>query len=211
LRQSTKLRLHGLPTNFVYSNPSISSLTAFVLSLFANYGGADVQNLQKDVKHMEAMVEKYSSAFASRSVRDDAASRPAVCEVVLLTGTTGRLGSHLLAQLAMRPDVKTVYALNRVSAGSLEERQRAIFESWRLDTGLLDSGKIVLLTADLTRPFFGLMKDVYNEVKTIMHPIHLAFVFTCAFVGRYKTRLQASFIMVSRAVSVKHAQFLNFL
>jgi len=89
--------------------------------------------------------------FSSRQVREDSASTSAVCDVVLVTGTTGRLGSQLLAALATRPDVKTVYALNRAPASDIEERQRKAFESWGLDPEILHSGKIILLTADLAK------------------------------------------------------------
>jgi len=123
---------------------------------------------------MEAMVEKYSSSFSSRQVREDAASTSAACNVVLVTGTTGRLGSHLLAALATRPDVKTVYALNRAPASDIEERQRKTFESWGLDTEILRSGKIVLMTADLAKPFFGLAEDVYSEASPTVIPWHLS-------------------------------------
>ena len=153
---------------------------------------------------METMVEKYSSSFSYRNAGEDATSTQAVCEVVLLTGTTGRLGSHLLAQLAKRPDVKTVYALNRASASDLMERQRKTFESWELDTELLRSRKIVLLTADLAKPLFGLTETIYNEVRMIPNLTASDILLTSLLIDRYKTVLQASSTMVNQIVF--HAQ-----
>jgi len=196
--------LHGLPNNVIYTNPSISSLTAFILGLFSDGESANVPHRQKGVKHMETMVEKYSSSFSYRNAGEDATSTQAVCEVVLLTGTTGRLGSHLLAQLAKRPDVKTVYALNRASASDLMERQRKTFESWELDTELLRSRKIVLLTADLAKPLFGLTETIYNEVRMIPNLTASDILLTSLLIDRYKTVLQASSTMVNQIVF--HAQ-----
>ena len=45
LRQSSRVALHALPANFVYDNPTIAALTAFILRLFSAGadGGADAE------------------------------------------------------------------------------------------------------------------------------------------------------------------------
>jgi nucleoside-diphosphate-sugar epimerase len=48
--------------------------------------------------------------------------------VIVITGTTGGLGSHLLERCLADPHVERVYALNRPSAnGSLLAKQRDAF------------------------------------------------------------------------------------
>lgn len=88
--------------------------------------------------------------------------------MVLMTGTAGRLGSHLLAQLLQRQDVVRVYALNHESLGSvdtLEKRSREAFDQWSLDLLLLAGGKVSFHVVGLTRPCFGLSEGMYNEVR----------------------------------------------
>ncbi len=89
-------------------------------------------------------------------------------ETVLVTGTTSRLDSHLLAQLLAREDVVRVYALNRESSGSVEklqQRSRDAFVQWGLDESLLDSGKVSFHAADLAKPYFALGESLYEEVR----------------------------------------------
>lgn len=113
------------------------------------------------------MVEKYSVDFpVHRSGGVDGAN--SVDEVVLLTGTTGRLGSHLLAQLLAKPSVTKVYALNRAAKGSIAGRQHDAFVHWGLDEALLSGEKLVLAKADFSKSDLGIGEDLYNEVRFIL-------------------------------------------
>lgn len=149
-----------LPSSFVYINPTISALTSFILSLFSS----DVQNTASTPECvMQAMVDKYSADFPVHNSRGAPAAK-VLDEVVLVSGTSGRLGAHLLAQLLVKPSVVKVYALNRPSRQNVLERQLKAFENWELDVRLLAGGKVVLLEADFTKPDFGLGETLYNEV-----------------------------------------------
>ena len=100
---------------------------------------------------------------------NDQEGRASTSETVIVTGTTGRLGSHLLAQLLARKDVQHVYALNRATASStksLDVRSREAFRMWGLDESLLDSGKVSFHVANLTQPQLGLEVGVYEAVRS---------------------------------------------
>ncbi len=123
---------------------------------------------------MRALLEKYSAGL-ERRFPEKAANGHAnghangTAEIVLVTGTTGRLGSHLLAQLLQRPDVVRVYALNRESSGSvaaLEKRSREAFKQWGLDESLLSGGKVSFHAVDLAKPNFALSEELYHEVSS---------------------------------------------
>ncbi|KAL6303205.1 male sterility protein-domain-containing protein, partial [Sparassis latifolia] len=89
-------------------------------------------------------------------------------KTILVTGTTGRLGCHLLSQLLQRPDVIRVYALNRNSQGSdvaLRARQQEAFKTWGLDVGLLNSEKLMLMASELPKRYMGLSKERYDEIR----------------------------------------------
>lgn len=160
----------------MYQHPTIEALAAYVLSLAkgtaasaqSHTGAADTEanaNAAK-IDAMHAMLRKYSS-----DLRKHVAS-PSRCdeeegdggEVVLVTGTTGWLGSLMLAELLQDPTVKRVYALNR-KVGLTRERQVRAFEEKGIDVKLATSNKLVLLDADLTVEGFGLCGSVFEEVR----------------------------------------------
>ena len=124
---------------------------------------------------MKALLEKYTAGLdAIGSERKENVGhaiylRGNLLETVLVTGTTGRLGSHLLAQLLARPDVVRVYALNRQplgSAKSLEVRSREAFKLWGLDESLLSDRKLLLLECNLAKSRLGIEHAVYEEVRS---------------------------------------------
>ncbi|TFY82198.1 hypothetical protein EWM64_g1812 [Hericium alpestre] len=177
LRQANKHQ--GLPNNIVYAHPTITSLTAYVLSLFSTSAGqSDAEIVAEKTQNMQAILDKY--------VKDLPTHKPAQNglgssedEVILVTGTTGRLGSHLLKQLLDRPSVTKVYALNRASTfqADLKERHKKNFTEWGLDEQLLDSNRVEFLTADLAKPKFGLEPEVYGKIqKSVTGIIHNAWL-----------------------------------
>ena len=86
--------------------------------------------------------------------------------VILLTGSTGGLGSYLLASLLSHDDVATVYAFNRPSKTSIiQDRQRAAFEDRGLDTALLDSEKLIHVEGDASQPSLSLDDRTYAKIR----------------------------------------------
>ena len=118
---------------------------------------------------MRTLLETYSGGLVYRfpALVNGQDGRTSTSETVIVTGTTGRLGSHLLAQLLARKDVQHVYALNRATASStksLDVRSREAFRMWGLDESLLNSEKVSFHVANLTQPQLGLEVGVYEEV-----------------------------------------------
>jgi thioester reductase-like protein len=86
--------------------------------------------------------------------------------VVLLTGSTGGLGSYLLASLLSREDVAVVYPFNRSSkTGTTQHRQHTAFEDRGLDTALLDSTKLIYVEGDAAQPNLSLDDRTYAEIR----------------------------------------------
>ncbi|KAI0430279.1 acetyl-CoA synthetase-like protein [Xylaria sp. FL1042] len=89
---------------------------------------------------------------------------------VLLTGSTGSLGSYLLDALYHAPRVQRIICLNR--AGDAKSKQegaapaRGLFPSW-------DARRVSFLQADLSAPFLGLSPGEYQTlVDGVTHVIH---------------------------------------
>ncbi|KDR70335.1 hypothetical protein GALMADRAFT_36789, partial [Galerina marginata CBS 339.88] len=100
-------------------------------------------------------------------------------DVVLVTGTTGALGSYLLAELVSNPEVSRIYALNRPHSShlwELEKRQeKSLLEKGMEANSILGSDKVKLLEADVALPRFGLGDEVYKAMRSsVTHIIHNA-------------------------------------
>lgn len=118
-----------------------------------------------ETQNMLAVVEQKVHALAAVDLQQiNRDSSP--YETIVVTGTTGALGSYLLEELLINDAVGKIYALNRHSSSrTLLERQQAAFKDHDIDIDLLNSQKLVLLEADLVFSCLGLPNDVYEEVK----------------------------------------------
>lgn len=173
LRNSAKVETRNVPNNFVYQHPTVQQLSDFVFSIVS--GGSSKTSTLTGVDAMHAMLEKYSTEFP---IHTPLMSHPEG-RAVLLTGSTGGLGSNLLAQLVVHPDVTRVYLLNRKSqdGSSLKDRQRRALIDRGLPSDLLESGKAVLLEGDQGKINFDLPSDTYQMVSNVSLILNIAYRF----------------------------------
>ncbi|KAH9911161.1 uncharacterized protein B0H18DRAFT_945218, partial [Fomitopsis serialis] len=177
IRESTKVNINTIPDGFVYDNPTISRIGSFMSTVARSTNGKEhLGSSTPRIDSMHAMVAKYTADYPTfLSDHNVPSSNPA--DVVLVTGTTGSLGCHLLAQLAANPDIRRIYAFNRPSRNgdTIRLRQERALRERGLDTSALDSSRVVMLEGDLTRPKLGLADDIYQEMHTsVTHIIHNA-------------------------------------
>ena len=164
-----------MPESLVYDNPTITRLgsyiSTFVLGTKASGSkqsttASGSSSTRFDAMH--AMVAKYTTGFPAFHPSESSAP-PEPSDVVLVTGTTGSLGCHLLAQLASNSGIRRVYALNRPprDGKTIRQRQENALRARGLDVAILDQDRVVLLEGSLVRPMFGLPDTIYNEVCAI--------------------------------------------
>ena len=114
---------------------------------------------------METMIAQYSKPW--QTVNRNA--EPGM--VVLLTGSTGNIGSHILEALLRDSRILRIYAFNRPSPRqpevSLLDRHRERFEDKGFDKALLASEKLVFLEGDASQDDLGVSPLVLNEVYHI--------------------------------------------
>lgn len=178
LRASTHVSVHKIPYGFVYSHPSITALAKFVYSLISEQSTQNVESesqVAKKIQEMHDLLDKHSSNLPSRP-SPASQFKTEASQVILVTGTTGRLGSHLLAQLLQDSSVDKIFALNRDPSRSATEvatRQLAAFRQWGIDVALLSSAKVTFLAGDSTDAKLGLDDKTYNQLRgsltTIIH------------------------------------------
>ncbi|KAG6837576.1 hypothetical protein H0H93_006990 [Arthromyces matolae] len=124
---------------------------------------------------IEALIEQYSAGLDPLPKK---AGPPAILQgplVVLLTGSTGNLGSEILVDLLKNDRVDRVYAFNRPSkrGDPIEKRQIKAFNERRLDTDILRSTKLSYVLGDATLPNLGINPDQYalltGSVNVVIH------------------------------------------
>lgn len=153
---------------FVYSHPSIDSLITIVTTLAHGQAPAQTSSRESDSEKMQKLYEKYTSGLPV-SGRSPVSNQDKL--VVLLTGSTGSLGSYILDSLLAESRVKHIYCLNRGS-DSLERQQKS-----QCAKGLqqLADDKVTCLDSSLSKDFFGLPIDVYQTLlRETTHIIHNA-------------------------------------
>ena len=183
--QSTYIRnsvLHGLretkpeiatlvSASFVYENPSIERMATFLCRAVTYPQSTLNAGPRARGQELQALLEKYTETFPARSAVNGSSRSLPAGDTYMLTGTTGGLGSNMLAQLLVSPRVMCVYAFNRPSRSATSEaRQRSAFERRGLDTSLLSSKKLVYVEGDINAPTFALNDRLYGEVRGISSP-----------------------------------------
>ncbi|KAJ8515166.1 hypothetical protein ONZ45_g7389 [Pleurotus djamor] len=176
------------------------------------------------VDQVEFLVKKYSSlirrpgnvSLTAGATKEDRAA------VVLLTGSTGVLGSHILQHLIQDSRVDTLYTLDRPSPTPLHERQAKSFRVHSLDPAALSSTKLMSLEGSLLDHHFGLKPETYekliNSVTVIIHnawminfkapvlvfePLIIGAVHLINFAHTLRTR-KTQFVFSSSIISVQN-------
>ncbi|KAK2612056.1 hypothetical protein QQS21_001905 [Conoideocrella luteorostrata] len=168
----------ALSAKFVYAHPTINALAAALYKLVgnpANYVN-DLSPSEIQRQTVDTFFHRYaagsSDAAPGRGREQQAASAAADGKVVILTGSTGSLGSYLLDSLARQDkDVKKIFCLNR--AEDSRERQIAGNTSRGLNVDWQSDHRVEFLRTDLSQPRFGLEEKTYSELlQQTTHIIH---------------------------------------
>ncbi|KAJ1310585.1 hypothetical protein OPQ81_007314 [Rhizoctonia solani] len=147
----------------IFDNPTVQQLAQLLVRISKD-DNPSVDPVADSLQAIKDMIQKYDSDWHRQEAHT---TEPVKKERVVVTGTTGGLGSHLLAQLLESDKVEKVWAMNRKSSkGNTRERQISSFDDKLLDTSLLKSEKLVFLDTDLEHPKLGLQDEMYNEIRT---------------------------------------------
>ncbi|KZP17473.1 putative aminoadipate reductase [Athelia psychrophila] len=196
--------------NVVFSHPTIRQLSAHIAQLVS---GADTGPSSATLA-IEKMIEKYSAGLTDtpKLISEATATAP---PAVLLTGSTGGLGSYMLETLLKDPSVERVYAYNRPARGAMtsQDRQRAAFVDRGFELQLLESDRLVYLEGDSALPKLGLSEEVYEELRSSVNIIiHNAWRldFNLSLVS-FEPNIRGTRNLIDLASRCQHASALRFL
>jgi thioester reductase-like protein/aryl carrier-like protein len=143
----------------IYQNPSPAQLAAGLFALLEQSSQP-----RKDSKSDES-IESILKTFQQKI--EDLDELP---KTVVLTGSTGSLGSYILDRLLRGATVERVICLNRT--GGNVERQARLHKTRALRT---DFSKVHFLEVDLSEKHFGLEDETYQSLQEqTTHIIHNA-------------------------------------
>ena len=133
-----------------------------------------VGNLEARRAAVDDYVLKNVQGFSiAPNAADVPTSSPAVC--ILVTGATGSLGSHLVADMVNRRDVGAVVCLNRRNNVAPGLRQQRAFDAKGILLDGLSLSKLKVLEADTARPLLGLPQEEYDGLcDSVTHIVHNA-------------------------------------
>lgn len=162
LAQLSDVEIH-LGRDFVYVNPSVAML-ADAIRKRADKASADSGD---DYAHIIArLVDKFAHSNLSSNVA------PGLQNVVLLTGSTGGLGSHLVHCLAQRQDILKVICMIRGDNASPTEKLREALTSQGLELPRHCWAKIHAVAVDFAKAQFGLSSVEYKSLtNSVTHVV----------------------------------------
>jgi long-subunit acyl-CoA synthetase (AMP-forming)/nucleoside-diphosphate-sugar epimerase len=146
-----------LGRDFVYVNPSVAML-ADAIRKRADKASADFGDDSAQI--IARLVDKFSHSNLSSNVS------PGQQNVVLLTGSTGGLGSHLVQCLTQRHDVLKVICFIRGEKTSPAEKLRQALAFQGLELPKHCWAKIEAVAVDLAKPQFGLSSAEYKSLTS---------------------------------------------
>ncbi|KAL8782846.1 MAG: hypothetical protein Q9195_009553 [Heterodermia aff. obscurata] len=150
----------NISSRIIYSNPTATKLAKALQDMINQTKHGEESGLER-VREQEEMLAKYTKQKFT----------------VVLTGSTGSLGSYLLDYLLASPRVSKVICLNR--GHNSEERQKTV----NISRGLVSEwdGRVTFLGIELGKPRLGLDDAGYDllvhEASVILrksHPFHLS-------------------------------------
>ena len=158
-----------VPSALIYANPTLRSLASALHRRSVRNGISEAFAEGQEGSEMDLLLERYSKDLPPPN-KHIIARTPIT---IILTGSTGAIGSYLLHVLASQPSVSKIICLNRSRGDDPRKRQRHIMETNRLTT--IDSDRIQLFDADLTKSNFGLPNESFDEMlETVTHIVHNA-------------------------------------
>ncbi|KAK2879437.1 putative NRPS-like protein biosynthetic cluster [Arthroderma sp. PD_2] len=149
--------LDCMDKDFVYRHSSVARLAAALRN-----GDAIHSHDKTSDDDLEALVNQYSLQRRKETT-------------VIITGSTGSIGAHLLVHLAKSPEVFRIICINRVSNQCPYERQRQSLQSKGLSLLECEWAKIKIFQTDCSRPQLGLPENEYRILQAnVTHIIHNA-------------------------------------
>ena len=170
-RDATFVSAERITIDFIYRNASVAKMAQAL---------RDDRDLEGTKRECGNTIADYAKLFSLERLSSPELQQE-TGSVVLLTGSTGSLGAHLLVQLAGLPNVARVICLNRFSPDvryhyqDAYERQLKIAEGKGVKIPSQDLSKVEIILTEPAAPHLGLRDAEYSRLcRSTTHIMHCA-------------------------------------
>ncbi|GAA87321.1 NRPS-like enzyme [Aspergillus luchuensis] len=154
------LDLADFSPNLIYLHPSVTELTDAVLRIQQDQTASSEATKTVQLQQRDQLLREFSAQLSTdRTTSSSNASRPNT-HTVILTGSTGNLGTYLLDALLKTPGVSHVHCLNRKADAADVQRQKSAAYTLHPDLS-----RVSFWTADLTAPDLGLSPETLTRLQ----------------------------------------------
>ncbi|ENH69483.1 Conidial yellow pigment biosynthesis polyketide synthase [Fusarium oxysporum f. sp. cubense race 1] len=136
---------------------------------------SDTSNLAEREQAITELVNKYTAGFKAPTSNPDGPPLGKNESVVLVTGASGGLGSHLVYALAQLEEVRTIVCLNRPNREDPTTRQYKAMRDKGIRFPEHLKSKVRIFQADTSKPKLGVKDSEYAcLIQFVTHIIHNA-------------------------------------
>lgn len=163
IRSNNDADVDWITAKFVYDHPTISSLSSAVfvktnpMSPDNMTSATDQNSSQSRLQKMEQLVETYTRNLPEAQKKSTSSGFH-----VILTGTTGSLGTQILARLLNDPKVSRISCFDR--SANAQERVSKSLACWSSPPSL-DAERVSFYSVDYSKEDFGLGTHIYAQLK----------------------------------------------
>ncbi|KAI0837983.1 acetyl-CoA synthetase-like protein [Hypoxylon sp. FL0890] len=141
----------------IFQNSSLAEFSRFVKHVLDNGAVPEAVSEATLAQSVNEIVERFVRTLPEKSPLQ--ANRTPNTSIIALIGSTGYLGSNVVATLLKRPSVSRIYCLNR-SSDAKRRQEEALVKIDRSLQPLLK--KLEYMAIELGKPLFGLPQDEYD-------------------------------------------------
>lgn len=154
--------------------------------------------------YVQKMTDGFAAAVGASSFPSSCRKNPS-SQCMLVTGATGSLGSHIVANAVLLPDVTSVICLNRRSKQSPTGRQQQSFNEKGIVLSNESADKVKVFEVESAKPHLGLSHDDYEFLlNNVTHLIHNAWLMNAKWpIKHFEPQMQTmrNLIELAREIS----------
>ncbi|KAI1379850.1 putative NRPS-like enzyme [Hypoxylon crocopeplum] len=156
LTRALRRGLHrpDLALSTVYRNPTVSQLKTAIMT--QNQGSDDADMMGPLLSTYRGLIHQMAKPKTTTPSKEDVVD-------VILTGSTGTIGTYILRALLDRPGIGHVFCLNRGKDGGRGVQHGRFVAANLPSDGVVD--RVTFIQADLAHPSLGLDEPTYETLR----------------------------------------------
>ncbi|EMR82848.1 putative nrps-like enzyme protein [Botrytis cinerea BcDW1] len=154
----------GLAISILYTNPSIAQLLKSIIAMSKDESSTNTMNTSIRRRQIEETLQQYIQLVDEISSEHELVENSSLVDehVVVLTGSTGSLGSYILRKLMQDKSVSHVYCLDRTSSAHSRHLEKNKMNNESTD---FPTSKVTFLKTDLSKPNLDLDDETYKRIQ----------------------------------------------